>query len=74
MFGKFIIEVFVLIEFVIDIFGCVFSLCNLDWLLMVDGCREEIVVIFFNGGKDCMFICKLFVVIVFLRLIVGNLF
>lgn len=34
--GKLINEALVLIESVIDILGCVFSLCNLDRLLMPD--------------------------------------
>lgn len=72
--GKLIIEALVLIESVIDILGCVFSLCNLDRLLMADGCREETVAISFNGGKDCMSTCKLLAAIAFSRLIVGNSF
>lgn len=56
--GKLINEALVLIESVIDILGCVSSLCNSNRLLMSDRCREQAVAISFNGGKDCMFICS----------------
>lgn len=56
--GKLINEALVLIESVIDILGCVSSLCNSNRLLISDRCREQAVAISFNGGKDCMFICS----------------